>query len=224
MSQIINLTIKKMANYEKGILGPFTGLVGTVVGVTWRGKSIMRSRPKKTAHVPTVLQERQHMKFTIAMHFLTPLRSVLNRYFGNEIGAKSRFNMATSYTINNALEWTGGEFELLFSKVLISKGELQGLQNPTTTTAADQEFNFTWVNNTGQGLALANDQLLVVFYCPEFNLYEVYEDVTDRADENATLTLPSLFAGQQVHVWATFISHTHKKQATSSYLGEFVVL
>jgi hypothetical protein len=213
-----------MANYEKGILGPFTGMVGTVVGVTWRGKSIMRSRPKKTAHVPTPLQERQHMKFKTAVQFLTPLRGLLNSYFGHKIGSKSRFNMATSYTINNALEWTGNEFEVVFNKVLISKGELQGLQNPTATAVADQEFDLTWVNNTGQGLALADDQLLVVFYCPEFNLYEVYEAVAERANENATVTLPNLFVGEQVHAWATFISHTHKKQATSSYLGEFEVL
>ena len=35
-----------MAEIKKGILGGFSGKVGTVVGVNWRGKDIIRSLPK----------------------------------------------------------------------------------------------------------------------------------------------------------------------------------
>ena len=41
-----------MGTYNKGILGPFSGKVGTVVGASWRGKDVMRSLPKKTDRTP----------------------------------------------------------------------------------------------------------------------------------------------------------------------------
>ncbi|MGV0847474.1 hypothetical protein ACTS9T_13015 [Empedobacter falsenii] len=37
-----------MAEIKKGILGGFSGKVGTVVGVNWRGKDIINSLPKKS--------------------------------------------------------------------------------------------------------------------------------------------------------------------------------
>jgi hypothetical protein len=42
-----------MAKFNKGILGGFSGTVGTVVGANWRGMDVMRSRPKKSGSTPT---------------------------------------------------------------------------------------------------------------------------------------------------------------------------
>jgi hypothetical protein len=36
-----------MGTFNKGILGGFSGKVGTVVGFNWRGLDVMRSLPKK---------------------------------------------------------------------------------------------------------------------------------------------------------------------------------
>ena len=42
-----------MANISKGILGGFSGKVGTIVGANYRGKDIIRSVPKKSGRKPT---------------------------------------------------------------------------------------------------------------------------------------------------------------------------
>ena len=52
-----------MGTYEQGILGAFSGLVGPVVGASFRGKNVMRGRPKKTKKVPTLGQLAQRAKF-----------------------------------------------------------------------------------------------------------------------------------------------------------------
>ena len=59
-----------MGTYNKGILGPFSGKVGTVVGANWRGKDVMRSLPKKTDRTPTQTQLLQREKFTAVSNFL----------------------------------------------------------------------------------------------------------------------------------------------------------
>ena len=37
-----------MAEIKKGILGGFSGKVGTVVGVNWRGRDIIKKKKKKS--------------------------------------------------------------------------------------------------------------------------------------------------------------------------------
>lgn len=58
-----------MGTFKKGILGGFSGTVGTVVGSTWRGMDVMRSRPKKSGSAPTPEQLLQREKFALAMRF-----------------------------------------------------------------------------------------------------------------------------------------------------------
>jgi len=52
-----------MAEIKKGILGGFSGKVGTVIGVNWRGKDIIRSLPKASKKAPTEEQLIQRVKF-----------------------------------------------------------------------------------------------------------------------------------------------------------------
>ncbi len=58
-----------MATIVKGILGGFSGKVGTVVGANWRGKDIIRSRPKPSKKPPTDKQVIQQLKFKMAVTF-----------------------------------------------------------------------------------------------------------------------------------------------------------
>ena len=208
-----------MATFEKGILGGFSGKVGNVVGARWRGKDIMRSVPVRGAYTPTISQLEQQEKFTLVAHFLTPMKPIVGKYFGKKQGDKSVFNLATSYHMKEAVTGTLGAFEMDFAKVLISKGELRGLANPTATAAAGQVIDLAWTDNSGQGYANANDQLMVVAYCETLDIYQLFENVAQRDAAAANLSMPSFLAGQQVHVWASFATSDAKDAATSSYLG-----
>ncbi|HEY9362527.1 MAG TPA: DUF6266 family protein, partial [Chitinophagaceae bacterium] len=61
-----------MATFEKGILGGFSGKVGTVIGGTWKGIDFMRSRANKRTFIPSQKQLDQQLKFAIMMRFLQP--------------------------------------------------------------------------------------------------------------------------------------------------------
>ena len=71
-----------MGTYNKGILGPFSGKVGTVVGANWRGKDIMRSLPKKTNRTLSEMQLLQRQLFATVSEFLIPISPVLSLYLG----------------------------------------------------------------------------------------------------------------------------------------------
>jgi hypothetical protein len=59
-----------MGTIKKGILGGFSGKVGTVVGASWRGISYMRSLPQKVRNPRTQGQRSQRNKFALALSLL----------------------------------------------------------------------------------------------------------------------------------------------------------
>ena len=166
-----------MGTFSKGILGSFSGTVGPVVGATYRGKDVMRSRPRKTSKLPTEIQLAQRAKFSKAIKFLTPANYMLSNYFGSPAGAKSRTNLALSYHIINAVSYVGGEAIIDYTKVIYAKGSLLNSQNLLCDAIANNTLKLTWVNNSTQAEAKDTDQLMVVFFEPELQEYEFFLNV-----------------------------------------------
>ena len=129
-----------MARIYKGILGGFSGKVGTVVGATWRGIDIMRSRPKRTNRIPTLGQAEQRERFSLIIDFLSGIRPLLRSFFGQPAAEKSKSNLATAYHITKAVAGVFPGFTIDFPKVIISKGELLGLQDMTVSHIAGADI------------------------------------------------------------------------------------
>jgi hypothetical protein len=66
-----------MGTIRKGVLGGFSGKVGTVVGGSWKGISYMRSLPGKFRGKSSLLQLNQRTKFALAVNFLKPMNALL---------------------------------------------------------------------------------------------------------------------------------------------------
>ncbi|CDF80034.1 conserved hypothetical protein [Formosa agariphila KMM 3901] len=213
-----------MAIFEKGILGGFSGKVGNVVGSRWRGKDVMRSLPQRGNYTPTAKQEEQRKKFKTVISFLTPILSVVNMYFGNKQGDKSRYNLAASYHLREAVIASGLGYAMDYTKVLISKGDLRGIDNGAMTAAAGQTLNFTWVDNSGQGNATAFDEFMVVAYAPDLNTFYTNLAVDTRDATAASVTLPPFMAGFEVEVWASFNKPGTHQAAISTYMGMATIL
>ena len=209
-----------MGKFSKGILGGFSGKVGNVVGVRWRGRDIMRSLPQRGNYEPTQLQIDQRERFSTVVAFLTPIKDVVSAYYGKQQGDKSAYNLATGYHIREALLPDPIEGYLInYLKVLISKGDLRGLNNATATPDAGQQVTISWSDNSGQGNASATDQLVVVAYCEALDLFEVANPAGTRDLTTVQLPLPAYWAAQEVQLWATFVTTDQKLAATSTYLG-----
>ena len=216
-----NCIIPKKNNVGKirtGILGGFQGKVGTVIGSTWRGEDIMRALPKKSSKNPTELQKIQRIKFKTVNEFLNPLRAPLNKYFGNDIGKKSRYNMATSYHITNAVEVTADAIQILYPRVLVSKGTLFGFQN-LTVAVSETDLELKWDDNSIFGNAKAEDTVNVLCYNEEQNVFFVFENAAIRGGLSATVSLPQSLVGYEVIVYAFLYDKVSNTASNSVYLG-----
>lgn len=212
-----------MATLNKGILGGFSGKVGPVVGANWRGMDIIRSRPKSSRRTPSERQLEQQLKFKLAISFLQPIKNIQSRFFGSGSGVKSRVNMAVSYTISEAIQMVAGLPELIFNKVLITRGELTSFQNAVLTTQPGGVLHLEWEDNSTQGDAAPTDQVSIVCYCAELNNWEIYEGIVMRSDLMADVTLPAYCLGKTMEVYAFLNNEKHTAASTSFYLGQHVV-
>lgn len=213
-----------MARITKGILGGFSGKVGTIVGANWRGQDIIRSTPKPSSRPPSEKQQLQQAKFKLVISFLQPLKSIQTRYFGSWSGSKSRINIAVSYTISEAIQMAGDIPELVYNKVLITKGDLTGFQNVDATPQSGNIIRLTWENNSVQGNASENDLVNVVCYCEELDRFEIFESVAARTVLTTDVTLPVLYAGKEIQVWSYFHNPKETSASNSAHLGSFTVI
>ncbi len=213
-----------MATFNKGILGGFSGKLGTVVGANWRGKDIMRSLPTPSKKEPTEKQLLQQAKFKLAVAFLQPLKTIQSQYFGSGSGVKSRVNLATSYIINEAIQVVAGVPELVYNKVLITKGELTGFQNAVVSTQVGGVISLEWEDNSNQGNARATDMVNVVCYCKELKIFEIFEGIVMRSDMMLDVTLPNYCLGKAVEVYAYLNNERQTTASNSFYLGEQMVI
>lgn len=213
-----------MATFNKGILGGFSGKVGTVVGFNWRGLDVMRSLPKKGSRLASERQLEVRARFSVTARFLAPLKSLLSDYFGQPSGQKSRYNLAFSYHNLEALTGTYPDYEIDFPKVIITKGELLGLEQPVLEAQSNATLKFTWTNNTGVGEAKATDALLVVVFNPARELFAYQTQAANRDQSSYLFDLPDNWVGDTVHTWVGMVDAEGKKCSSSVYLNAVVLV
>lgn len=213
-----------MGTIKKGILGGFSGTVGTVVGANWRGMDVMRSRPKSSGSNPTPLQLLQRQKFALAIKFQNALRSMQSRLYGENSGVRSRVNLAAGYLLKEVVAEQNGEAVLVMNKVIITKGDLTGFQNLTVAAGSNQTLVFDWEDNSSQMLAQSTDIFCTAVFEEESGVFNVQEGPEQRDATQATLALPDNWSGKTVHVYAFFQNAAQNKACNSLYLGTVAVL
>ena len=213
-----------MGKYKKGILGAFSGKVGTVIGSSWNGIDYMRSLPRPSTKTPTDLQLIQRAKFGLANGFLGPVSSLVNLGYKSLASQKTGYNFAISELVTEAITGIYPDFELDYTKVLFSKGSLTGVWNVAAASTTVAEIDITWTDNSGSGTAKATDKAVIVIYNPAKSSF-VYslETGTNRSAGADAIIVPAEFSGDTVEVWVAFMTPDKKTFSTSIHAGQIVV-
>lgn len=163
-------------------------------------------------------------RFSVTAHFLAPLKSLLSVYFGQPSGQKSRYNLAFSYHNLEALTGTYPDYEIDFPKVIVTKGDLLGLEQPVLEPQSNALLKFTWTDNSGQGEAKATDALLVVVYNPARALFAYQLQAANRDQNSYLYDLPDNWVGDTGHTWVSMVDAEGKKCSISVYLDAVVLV
>ena len=211
-----------MGTIKKGILGGFSGKVGTVVGGSWKGIAYMRSLPQKVKNPRTDGQMSQRTKFALALNILKPMTPFLRTSWKLYAHKQTPMNAAMSYTLANAISGAYPDYEIDPSKVLVSRGALTPAAN-ASAAATGGNIEIVWDDNSGVGSAKQTDKALIAIV--NFAKNEAVTDTAgvERQEGTQTVALPADWFGDSVEVYLGFISEDKKEVANSVYLGSIVV-
>ena len=155
----------------------------------------------------------------MAVRFLQPVKPLLRRYFGQPAGTKSRSNLATSYHLTDAVIGTFPSLAIDYSKVILSRGELLGLQDAAATPMSTAILKLTWTDNSGQGQALPTDLIFAAAYNETRKQWEYRMAAATRGTPAFNFQLPAAWVGETVHCWIAVASADDYLYGNSEYFG-----
>lgn len=212
-----------MAQFSKGVLGGFSGKVGTVIGSNWKGIDCIRSLPaKKKNRQFSQKQLEQQAKFAIVTQFLSSFNTLLMESFQRPVKGMTNINDSVSDVLKRSITGNYPNYSIAFEQVLLTQGRLPNVNNPAATAGTTGKINFTWTDNQGIGKATGDDQSLLIVYCQELDTV-VYRKSGSR-DVGTDVIDVSLFSGKQVHTWIAFLSADGKDLSNSLHTGMVTVV
>lgn len=212
-----------MGTIKQGVLGGFSGKVGTVIGSSWKGISYMRGRAQNVKNPRTEGQMEQRSKFSLTLEFLKPITAYIRTGYKMYANKQTAFNAAMSYIVKNAVSGIYPNYMLDFSQILVSRGTLTQPLNANASMSAGK-VSVSWTDNSGQGDAQPIDVAMPLAFNTDKGETVFSTNSATRADQLAELTFPADWAGDTVEIYIGFISADGINVANSLYLGSNIVI
>ena len=188
-----------MGKYTQGILGPFSGKVGAVVGSSWKGVNYIKSLPGPNAS-NTEAQQKQRSRFKSVVSLASSLMSSLIRPVWNLVGGKiTGYNL---FVKTNMPAFDESGTLVNYSDFRASMGALPLPENLNIQDDADvvSGVELSWKDDSGSGVGNADDKLhLLVMTADKVHIVNT---ASVRSDQSAEITLPA--PAGEVHVYAFF--------------------
>ena len=188
-----------MGKYNQGILGPFTGKVGSVVGSSWKGVNYIKSLPGPNSS-NSEDQQKQRSRFKAVVSFASSLLETLIRPVWNlSAGKMTGYNL---FVKTNMPAFNDSGDLANYSQFRASVGNLS---LPSSISIQDDSevssgIEITWKDESSTGLGNAGDKLhLLVMSATRVHI--IHLDAV-RSDQSAEITLP--VDPGSTHIYAFF--------------------
>ncbi len=215
-----------MGKLNMGILGGFSGTVGTVVGSTnKKGEDIIRAKSKKSRPASSKEQVSQQAKFGAVTRVMRGVNPVLKTGLKNTAAAEniSPYNYACRHALKNAITGTDENPEIDYSKLLLSDGILSRIPD-ATAVMSNGLANFSWSDAVDNCRGELSDYVCLVVYNVSNGELSFSDGENTRAAKTASVTLPYNSVGDTLLFYLFFRSATNALLVSGSqYLGSGIV-
>ncbi len=196
-----------MAKIEQGILGPFRGTVGTVIGYRWRDRWCMRAKPRGYHDRQSAAQLQQRGRFKAMIQFASPATPLLR------IGLRA-WAAGHGLTEGNAFlrlnHEAFGSGSVDYARLQFSHGHLPAVRLTAGAVGADGVATVEWSKEGGRN----EDRVHLYVYCPATGQGLVAATV-ERGRRRARFLLPQQMACAEVHLWAVAENAAGEVSATA---------
>ncbi|MFH0865392.1 MAG: DUF6266 family protein [Bacteroidota bacterium] len=213
-----------MAIVQNPITGRTKKKFGTAVFSKQFGKNTMRTKPIEVRNPKTLLQKQQRAKFTLMVALARMFMGFIRIAFKQVAIGMSAFNAFVSDNITNVITGVYPAYSIDFTQLIVSKGTLTGADSGAAAAVAGHKVDISWVDNSGNGDALATDNAMVLVI--NNTRKAVLQDSTTktRADEALQLTAPVSWVGDTVHAYLAFKTPAGNNIADSVFLASVIIL
>lgn len=208
-----------MGRISQGILGGFSGRVGTVVGSNWKTVHYMRALAVSVSNPRTDRQQHQRTKFGMSVSFLKAINPYIRIGYKSYTQRQTPFNAAMSYIIRNAVKGEGLNLSIDYAKVLVSRGSLMPVFN-AQSIVEDGKVTFTWTDNSGMGDAVETDVAMPLAYNKDKGEAVYLTCAATRTEGTAELSLPANWDGDALAIYLGFADEKGVQVANSICLSD----
>ena len=212
-----------MGKIKQGILGGFSGKVGTVIGSFWKGKSLMRGLTQSHHDAKTQDQLAQRAKFSLMAKFNSLIQGITNIGFKDAENGTTAQNEAMSYNLKHAITGTYPSFAVDYANVLVSMGPLPNVEAPAANDDGAGHLEVSWTDNTGDGDTTGDDLVMVLIYNSDKDATRAFPAAAKRGDQTFTFTNPTNWSADTVHVYVAAKSVKDSTTSRSEYLGTVIL-
>lgn len=218
-----------MAKIDEGILGPFSGKVGEVIGSSWHGITYIKSRPAIFHDAKSPAQLAQRMRMQVAHQFVKSFKNVITIGYRYVAGEQIPYNKAVSYIIKNAIVGEYPDMGIAPNMVMVSQGNLMGAEECTAIKEESGKVIFSWniADENGQNvlkekaakhpkMRTDNTAWLVAY---NFAKQEAKVDQTSRGEGHGTIETPADWIGDGIGCYLFFASNQDEAVSDSQFLG-----
>jgi len=214
-----------MGIIRNGGNGAFSGKAGSFIGSNWKNVSYIKGIPKLSTKPATEKQRQQRSKFMLVMAFLGPIKEIIRIGFkGQEKQRASGFNLAVQHALNFAVIGDYPNYSIDRSKILMAKGTLTMPTSVVLSSPVTAKVHIAYSNTVNDLTAFAGDQLVVVLYCEEIDMFMPYLGVATRSEGEVLLDVPTEFVGKEVEVNLFFTEQNSSRCSISILAGAVAVI
>ncbi len=178
-----------MAKIPQGILGGISGKIGGVVGSSWKGINVIKTKPLSVANPQTAGQVAQRTLFGNTVLFATlilatVIKPLWDRFASKQSGFNAFIQANIAYFENEVPEYDSG--------FAISKGKMDATPiNTFIKKTPIAGWTVTWSNDSGVGYKLATDVAYVVIYKSDGSFIGGYATSAVRSAGTVGVDAPS---------------------------------
>lgn len=185
-----------MAKLWQGLLGGVSGKVGNLVGSSWKGIPVIKSKPLSVSNPRTSAQIAQRSKMALLVSMAKILLSIIikplwDRFAQQESGYNAflRENMGA----------ITGAGTIDHTKLVISKGKMAATAiSNWALLSSNTQFNITWPTTLLDSYQLATDHAYIVALHPDGTIFAVSGGTVARSVGTATFAvLPGKYDSEQ---------------------------
>ena len=151
-----------MAKLEQGILGPFRGKVGTVVGYLWKGKHVVRAYRREINYPNTVQQQAEREWFVGMVRFAATARQALLLGL-RERAAQWQMTEGNAFVKMNK-GCFGREGGVDYERIMLSCGPVAPVCGATWRLGSNQVLTVSWERRSRLPRCKSDDSVHLYIY------------------------------------------------------------